>query len=45
MGLGWTTRDAEKAVDAVAPEAVTSAGSSPDVGALLRAALRTLSKA
>jgi Holliday junction DNA helicase RuvA len=41
MGLGWTTRDAEKAVDAVAPEA----GSSPDVGALLRAALRTLSKA
>jgi Holliday junction DNA helicase RuvA len=45
MGLGWTTRDAEKAVDAVAPEAVTSAGASPDVGALLRAALRTLSKA
>src|SRR4051812_13884724 len=41
IGLGWTTRDAEKAVDAVAPEA----GSSPDVGALLRAALRTLSKA
>ena len=44
MGLGWTTRDAEKAVDAVAPEA-GRAGSSPDVGALLRAALRTLSKA
>ena len=41
IGLGWTTRDAEKAVDAVAPEA----GSTPDVGALLRAALRTLSKA
>ena len=41
IGLGWTTRDAEKAVDAVAPEA----GSNPDVGALLRAALRTLSKA
>ena len=41
IGLGWTTRDAEKAVDAVAPEA----GTSPDVGALLRAALRTLSKA
>ena len=41
IGLGWTTRDAEKAVDAVAPEA----GPTPDVGALLRAALRTLSKA
>lgn len=41
VGLGWTTRDAEKAVDAVAPEA----GEVPDVGALLRAALRSLSKA
>jgi holliday junction DNA helicase RuvA len=41
VGLGWTTRDAEKAVDAVAPEA----GESPDVAALLRAALRTLSRA
>ncbi|WP_137293496.1 Holliday junction branch migration protein RuvA [Nocardioides dongxiaopingii] len=41
VGLGWTTRDAEKAVDAVAPEA----GDVPDVGALLRAALRSLSKA
>ncbi|WP_134768387.1 Holliday junction branch migration protein RuvA [Nocardioides sp. 1609] len=41
VGLGWTTRDAEKAVDAVAPEA----GAVPDVGALLRAALRSLSKA
>lgn len=41
VGLGWGTREAERAVDAVAPEA----GSSPDVGALLRAALRTLSKA
>ena len=41
VGLGWSTRDAEQAVDAVAPDA----GESPDVGALLRAALRTLSKA
>jgi Holliday junction DNA helicase RuvA len=41
VGLGWPIRDAEKAVDAVAPEA----GAVPDVGALLRAALRTLSKA
>jgi len=41
VGLGWTTRDAEKAVDAVASEA----GESPDVAVLLRAALRTLSRA
>ncbi|MGN0065635.1 MAG: Holliday junction branch migration protein RuvA [Nocardioides sp.] len=41
VGLGWSAKDADKAVDAVAPEA----GESPDVGALLRAALRTLSKA
>jgi Holliday junction DNA helicase RuvA len=41
VGLGWSTRDAEDAVEAVAPEA----GDTPDVGTLLRAALRTLSKA
>lgn len=41
VGLGWSTRDAERAVDAVAPDA----DDEPDVGALLRAALRTLSKA
>lgn len=41
VGLGWSAREAEKAVEAVAPEA----GPVPDVGALLRAALRTLSKA
>ncbi|GAA1143439.1 Holliday junction branch migration protein RuvA [Nocardioides aquiterrae] len=41
VGLGWSAKDAEKAVDAVAPEA----GDVPDVAALLRAALRTLSKA
>jgi holliday junction DNA helicase RuvA len=41
VGLGWSARDAEKAVDNVAPEA----GDAPDVGALLRAALRSLSKA
>ena len=40
-GLGWSTRDAEKAVDAVAPEA----GDTPDIASLLRAALRSLSKA
>ncbi len=41
IGLGWSTKESEKAVDAVAPDA----GELPDVGALLRAALRTLSKA
>ncbi|WP_370287957.1 Holliday junction branch migration protein RuvA [Nocardioides sp.] len=41
VGLGYNTRDAEKALDAVADQA----GASPDVGALLRAALRSLSKA
>lgn len=41
VGLGWSAREADSAVEAVAPEA----GDSPDVGALLRAALRTLSRA
>ena len=41
VGLGWSVKESEKAVEAVAPDA----GDAPDVGALLRAALRTLSKA
>ncbi len=41
VGLGYNTKDAEKAVDAVAAEA----GAAPDVRVLLRAALRSLSKA
>jgi len=41
VGLGWSAKESEKAVEAVAPEA----GDLPDVGALMRAALRTLSKA
>jgi Holliday junction DNA helicase RuvA len=40
MGLGWSAREADKAVEAVAPEA----GETPDIAALLRAALRTLSR-
>jgi Holliday junction DNA helicase RuvA len=44
VGLGWPARDAERAVESVAAE--RSAGDDPpDVAALLRAALRTLSKA
>ena len=49
VGLGWSAKEADKAVDAVAPQAGASNGSAidggPDVAALLRAALRTLSKA
>ena len=41
VGLGWPVREAERAVEAVADQA----GEAPDVPALLRAALRTLSKA
>ena len=41
VGLGWSVKESEKAVDAVAPDA----GEIPDVGALMRAALRALSKA
>jgi Holliday junction DNA helicase RuvA len=41
VGLGWPVREAERAVDAVADQA----GEAPDVPALLRAALRSLSKA
>ncbi|GGO93780.1 Holliday junction ATP-dependent DNA helicase RuvA [Nocardioides phosphati] len=40
-GLGWSAKEAEKAVDVVAPDA----GSTPDIGAVLRAALQTLRKA
>ena len=43
LGLGWAPRDAEQAIDAVAPEA--AGGGAADVAALLRSALRTLSRA
>lgn len=41
--LGWSRREADAAVAAVAPE--VSAEAEPDVAALLRAALRTLDRA
>lgn len=41
QGLGWSAKDADRALDEVAP----TAGDAPDVAALLRAALRTLSRA
>ncbi len=43
VGLGWTSKEADQAVSSVAPEAEQMA--TPDVAHLLRAALRTLSKA
>ena len=43
QGLGWSVRDADRAVDTVSAEAGPEA--EPDVPTLLRAALRTLSKA
>lgn len=40
VGLGWSAKEADKAVEAVADQA----GAEPDVGALLRAALQRLSR-
>ncbi|MGN6252449.1 MAG: Holliday junction branch migration protein RuvA [Marmoricola sp.] len=47
VGLGWSARDADRAVAAVVPEAeeMAATGAAPDVAQLLRAALRTLSRA
>ena len=42
LGLGWPVRDADEAVAAIAPMATEEPA--PDVGALLRAALQTLSR-
>jgi holliday junction DNA helicase RuvA len=46
LGLGWSAREADEAVAVVAPdaEAASAAGRTPDVGGLLKAALRTLSR-
>ncbi len=41
VGLGWSAKDADQAIEAVSDQA----GDQPDVAALLRAALRTLSRA
>ncbi len=43
VGLGWSAKEADKAVTAVAPQNDTD-GTAPDVGALLRAALQVLSR-
>jgi len=46
VSLGWSVREADAAVASIDPAVVESAtsGSSPDVGALLKAALRTLDR-
>lgn len=41
VGLGWSAKEAENAIDTVADQA----GEAPDVPAMLRAALRSLSRA
>jgi holliday junction DNA helicase RuvA len=41
VGLGWSAKDADKAIESVADQA----GDRPDVAALLRSALRNLSRA
>ncbi|MGH8894646.1 MAG: Holliday junction branch migration protein RuvA [Actinomycetes bacterium] len=47
LGLGWSSREADEAVAAAAPEAerATAAGEAPDIAALLKVALRSLSRA
>jgi Holliday junction DNA helicase RuvA len=46
VGLGWSAKDADQAIEAVADQVSTSstADGSPDVAALLRAALRSLGR-
>jgi holliday junction DNA helicase RuvA len=44
VGLGWSAKDADKAVETVADSVTGAAEDQPDVAALLRAALRTLSR-
>jgi Holliday junction DNA helicase RuvA len=47
VGLGWSVKDADKAIEAVSDDARAAAGpgGDVDVAAVLRAALRTLSRA
>lgn len=44
VSLGWSQREAEAAADSVIPLA-TAYGDNPDIGALLKAALRSLDRA
>jgi Holliday junction DNA helicase RuvA len=44
VGLGWSAKDADLAVESVSHMVPTGSTDQPDVGALLRAALRSLSR-
>ncbi|MBW1604165.1 Holliday junction branch migration protein RuvA [Streptomyces sp. JJ66] len=44
LGLGYATREADEAVEAVAPQAAGADGAVPPVSTLLRAALQTLNR-
>ncbi|WP_148574942.1 Holliday junction branch migration protein RuvA [Nocardioides caldifontis] len=44
VGLGWSAKEADKAIDLVAADTGADDEASPDVAALLRAALRSLSR-
>lgn len=44
VGLGWSTREADQACDTLEPQPDDASGP-PDVGALLRSALQSLSRA
>jgi holliday junction DNA helicase RuvA len=44
VGLGWSTKEADKALDLVAADTGADDDPAPDVAALLRAALRSLSR-
>jgi len=47
LGLGWSSREADEGVAQAAPQAeeAVAAGGEPDIAVLLRAALRSLSRA
>lgn len=47
LGLGWSAREADEALVTAAPlaEEATAAGEAPDIAVLLKAALRSLSRA
>lgn len=44
LGLGWSTREADRAVEGVAADENGAAGEQPDVSVLLRKALRNLAR-
>jgi holliday junction DNA helicase RuvA len=43
--LGWSAKESDSAIEQVSADAAASSADTPDVAAMLRAALRTLSRA